>query len=193
MQNISQKLEKTCVGIAGCGGLGSNVAMHLVRAGIGKLIICDFDKIEESNLNRQFYFKDQLGLNKAETLKQNLLRISEDTEIIAETARVDETNVLDIFEGTDILAECFDRAESKKMLIETVLTKTKLPVVSGNGMAGYGKSNEIKTRKVLKKLVIAGDGQSGIDKIKLLTSARVGIVAGHQANAIIEMIMENGA
>ena len=63
------------IGIAGAGGLGSNVAVNLVRTGVKKLKIVDFDVVDESNLNRQFYFMDQVGRPKVEALRENLLRI----------------------------------------------------------------------------------------------------------------------
>ena len=50
-------LERARIGIAGAGGLGSNCAMHLVRAGVRRLVVADFDVVGESNLNRQFFFR----------------------------------------------------------------------------------------------------------------------------------------
>ncbi len=190
--DIKQKLKNVCVGVAGCGGLGSNVAMHLARADVGKLVICDYDKVEKENLNRQFYFLNQIGQLKAKALNDNLKKVTTETEVVSVAEKIDENNIGEIFEGVDILAECFDKAEAKKMLIESASRTLDVPVVSGNGMAGYGNSNDIKTRRVNDKLIVVGDGETGIDKVELLTSARVGIVAAHQANAIIEMILEQG-
>ena len=74
-------LENAKVGIAGAGGLGSNCAMHLVRAGVKKLVIADFDVVSESNLNRQFFFRDQLGRKKVDALAENLRRIEPGLEL----------------------------------------------------------------------------------------------------------------
>ena len=80
-KRLVEKLKNSTVGIAGCGGLGSNAAVSLARAGVGKIIIVDFDKIEESNLNRQYFFKDQIGKSKVESLKENIQKINSQIKI----------------------------------------------------------------------------------------------------------------
>ena len=71
-------LEKAKIGVAGLGGLGSNVLSHLVRAGIRRFVAADFDVVSASNLNRQFFFADQVGRKKTEALAENLRRIAPD-------------------------------------------------------------------------------------------------------------------
>ena len=189
MVSIAEKLANAAVGVAGMGGLGSVVAECLLRSGIGKLIIVDFDAVEKSNLNRQRYFADQLGRPKVEAAKENLLRINPKAIIESYNQKITADNVPQIFAEADIVAECLDGAEQKQMFVETILTKTDKIIVSASGLAGFGDSNSIQTRRISNKLIICGDFQSGIDNNKIVTAGRVGIVACHQANAIVELIV----
>jgi sulfur carrier protein ThiS adenylyltransferase len=191
MASFAVKLSRSVVGVAGLGGLGSNVAIALARAGVGKLIIADFDKVEQSNLDRQQYFLDQIGKLKVDCMMGNLRRINPTVEVIGHRVKLDCDNIPQIFADADCIAECFDTAIAKQMIVETVLTKMSgVKIISVSGLAGYGKSNEIKTRRVSPRLVLVGDGQSGIDTCKVLTAARVGIAAMHQANAILELLID---
>ena len=191
MSEVFEKLSKAVVGIAGAGGLGSNAAAALVRSGVGKLIIADFDVVSEDNLNRQFYFFDQVGRVKVEALVENLRRINAGVEVEAINVRLDHENIEEIFSEADIIAECFDDAGQKQMLVETVLGRMSGKyVVCASGLAGYGRSNEIVTRRLSKRLIVVGDGYSGIDTEEVLTAGRVGIAACHQANAIVELIVD---
>ena len=191
MASINKKLKNATVGIAGLGGLGSTVAVALARANIGRLIIVDFDKIEQSNLNRQQYFIDQVGQNKVDAMTENLRRINPDVKVEPHKTRLNPGNVPRIFADADVIAECFDKAEEKQMIVQTVLSKMeKTVVVAVSGLAGYGNSNAIQTRRISDRLILVGDETTGIDTQPILTAARVGIAACHQANAIIEVIIE---
>jgi sulfur carrier protein ThiS adenylyltransferase len=106
MVSMKEKLGRAVVGIAGLGGLGSNVAVALARTNVGKLIIADFDKVEESNLNRQQYFVDQLGRGKVEAMTENLRRINPNVEIEGHQIKLTADNVLKIFGDADVIAEC---------------------------------------------------------------------------------------
>lgn len=189
MVSIAEKLANATAGVAGMGGLGSVVAECLLRSGIGKLIIADFDAVDKTNLNRQRYFADQLGKPKVEAARQNLLRINPKAVVEAHNQKITADNASEIFAQADIVAECLDVAEQKQMLVETILTKTDKTIVSASGLAGFGDSNSIQTRRISNKLIICGDFQSGIDNNKIVTAGRVGIVACHQANAIVELIV----
>ncbi|UCG46877.1 MAG: sulfur carrier protein ThiS adenylyltransferase ThiF [Phycisphaerales bacterium] len=191
MASIDEKLRRAVVGVAGLGGLGSNVAAALARAGVGRLIIADFDMVEAANLNRQQYFLDQVGRPKVECTVENLRRINPAVLVEAHNERLTAANVPELFAAADVVAECFDRAQEKQMIVETVLARmSPKPIVSVSGLAGYGKSNAITTRRISPRLILIGDGQSGIDTEPILTAARVGIAASHQANAIIELLVD---
>jgi len=189
--NLTEKLKNATVGIAGLGGLGSTVAIALARASIGKLIIVDFDKVEQSNLNRQQYFIDQVGQNKVDAMTENLRRINPDVKVEPHKDRLNADNVPRIFAEADVIAECFDKAEEKQMIVQAVLSKMeKTVIVAVSGLAGYGNSNAIQTRRISDRLILVGDETTGIDTQPILTAARVGIAACHQANAIIEVIID---
>jgi sulfur carrier protein ThiS adenylyltransferase len=188
---VFYELKNAAVGIAGLGGLGSNVAEALVRLGVGKLIIADFDAVEQSNLNRQNYFLDQVGRHKVDAMTENLRRINADTEIVGRKVRLTEENIPKIFAGADVVAECFDLTDQKRMLVETVLSKMPATqVVTVSGLAGYGRSNEIRTKRLGPRLVLVGDEVSGAGPGVPLTSGRVGVAAYHQANAIAEILID---
>ena len=138
-EEISAKLKSKTVGIAGCGGLGSNCAVALARVGIGTLVIADFDVISEGNLNRQYYFLNQIGLKKAGTLKDNISRINSVVKVIANHIKLTPANIPEIFSACDVIVEALDQADQKMMFLETVLSEMPLvPVVVGLGMAGWG-------------------------------------------------------
>ena len=96
-------LQKSTVGIAGCGGLGSNAAVSLVRAGIGKLIIADHDVVEESNLNRQYYFQPDIGKKKVEVLTCHLKAINHEIGIETIDNQISASDISQIFKNADIL------------------------------------------------------------------------------------------
>jgi len=184
-------LKHAVVGIAGLGGLGSNVAAALTRLNIGKLVLVDFDAVEESNLNRQNYFYDQVGQHKVDMSLENLKRVNPGVELEGHKLRLTPETIPAIFKDCHVVAECFDRADQKQMIVETVLTKMKdVPIVSVSGLAGYGRSNEIVTRRISNRLILVGDTVSGADPGVPLTAPRVGIAACHQANAIAEVLID---
>jgi len=190
MPPVFYEIKNAVIGIAGLGGLGSNVAVALARLGAGKLIIADFDIVEEGNLTRQQYFIDQIGQPKVNATVENLGRINPDTQIETHRVRLTPQNIPQIFAEADIIAECFDLPDQKQMLVETVLTQMQTPViVSVSGVAGYGNSNAIKTTRISKRLTLVGDGISAAKPGTRLTASRVGIAAYHQANAIAELVI----
>lgn len=170
------------IGIAGVGGIGSNVAMHLVRSGITNLKFGDFDKIEKSNLNRQFYFEDQIGKYKAETLRENLTKISHgnyEYEII----KFNEKNIKDFFKDCDILVEGFDKKEFKKLFVEELYDRDKI-LITVSGIGGVDTSN-IQVIQKLKNFYVIGDMVSDISKYKTY-SHKVNIIAGKISEIILK-------
>ena len=182
-------IRKATIGIAGAGGLGSNVAVSLARVGIGKLIIADFDMIKTSNLNRQQYFMIQIGKPKVIALLENLKQINPFSEYQIHHIKLDEKNISLIYKDVDIMVEAFDKAEMKKMLIETWLSEfPEKPIIAASGLAGYGMNEKIHTKKY-DNLYICGDE---ITKLKTNISPmapRVGTVANMQANLVLEMLL----
>lgn len=186
---IQEKLKYCSAGIAGAGGLGSNCAAALVRVGIGRLVICDFDRVDETNLNRQFYFRDQIGQAKVEALKINLLRINPSVIIEIYQVKLDTQNIPELYGEVDVLFEAFDRADQKAMIIETALTNwPERPLIIGSGMAGFGNSNTIRMRSS-GNLYICGDESAEIGPEMPPLAPRVGMVANMMANVGIDILL----
>ncbi len=188
-QEIKNRLKSRSIGIAGCGGLGSNAAVALARIGIGKLVIADFDKIEESNLNRQYFFYDQIGRYKAEALKENISKINPSVKVEAHIITISPKEIVELYKDADIIIEAFDKAEMKEMIAETVLDSfPDKPLVCGVGLAGWGGSELIKVEKH-DNLYIVGDhmNETGPDDPPI--APRVGIVSNMMANVVLEILL----
>jgi sulfur carrier protein ThiS adenylyltransferase len=187
---VHQRVRTSVVGIAGLGGLGSLVAIALARVGVGTLILVDFDVVEPSNLNRQQYFIDQIGMSKVEALQENILKTNPYVRILPHHERLEANNVERIFQEADVVVEAFDRAEEKAMLINVI--SEKLPgtyIVAASGVAGFGDNNEIKTVRFSSKTFIIGDQKTAAQPGVGLMAPRVGIAAHHQANTVLRILL----
>ena len=189
VKGISKKLKKTRVCILGLGGLGSNVAVLLARAGIGSLKLVDFDTVETSNLNRQQYRISHIGIKKTEAMKSIIREINPFVEVDILDIKVDRENIYSIVGDIEIVVEAFDRAETKAMILEELLTDKNKIVVSASGMAGLGSANEIVTRKIKDNFYLIGDNYSDYEEYSGLMSTRVMICAAHQANVVLRLIL----
>ncbi len=184
------KIERARIGIAGLGGLGSAVAIHLARLGVGTLVLADFDVVDVSNLHRQQYSLEHLGMPKTEAIAKQLHAINPFIKIELHATKLTVQNIPQIFDGCTIVCEAFDQPDQKAMLIETLLTK--LPhanVISGSGMAGTGSANSIETTHPFANLYVCGDKVSDIGTEGSLISPRVGVCAGHQATMALRLIL----
>lgn len=190
--DVYKKLSESSAVICGLGGLGSNTAIALARAGIGKLKLIDFDKVDITNLNRQNYFISDIGKYKTDALNDIIRRINPIIEIEKKTIMMNEENSSELTAGYDVICECFDKAENKAMLINTLLSQTNAIIVSCSGMAGHFSSNSIVTKKAMNRLYICGDGVSGIEDGNVLMAPRVGVCAMHQANMVIRILLDKG-
>ena len=190
LNEIEQILFECKVGIAGAGGLGSNCAVSLVRAGLGKLIIADFDVVSKSNLNRQFYFSDQIGQKKVEALAANLYRIKPNLQLQLVDKKLMAADIKQIFNDCDVIVEAFDDKAQKQMLIEAVIEHLpNKPLIVGSGMAGWGDNNSIKTDKI-DNIYICGDKISEVSDDMPPIGPRVGVVANMQANQVLEILLK---
>jgi sulfur carrier protein ThiS adenylyltransferase len=188
---IKDHLMAFRVGIAGAGGLGSNCAVALARSGVGTIVISDFDVIEPANLNRQYYFTSQVGMMKTSALKENISRINPDTVVIAHTEKLNSINIPVIFSGCDIIVEAFDTDVMKEMLIETVQNKMPgIPLVIASGLAGWGKNEILRYRKIDDTLFVCGDETTSTGDDYPPLAPRVGIVANMQANTVLDILMQ---
>lgn len=188
---MKTKLRSASVAIAGLGGLGSNIAVMLARSGVGHLMLVDFDFVDVTNLNRQVYRIPHIGQRKTEALKEILMQINPYLQYEVRNEKVTKENIRELFLGYPIVCEAFDRADQKAMLVQEVLTQfADTIVVSGNGMAGFHDANEIRTRKMMKRLYVCGDEKTDIAAGVGLMAPRVTLCAAHQANKVLQIVLE---
>jgi len=188
-EDVQKKFSAATVAICGLGGLGSNIAISLARAGVGKLILIDFDRVDITNLHRQQYKANQIEKYKTEALSENLKEIAPYIDLVIHTERVTEENTAHLLHGADIVCEAFDNAECKAMLTNLVLeTMPDKFLVAASGMAGFGSANSIKTRRITSKFYLCGDGESDVAEKGSLVSSRVMLCAAHQAHTILRVL-----
>ena len=188
-EELQKSFSTATVAVCGLGGLGSNITIHLARAGIGKLMLIDFDRVDITNLHRQQYKASQIGMYKTEALAKNLREINPYIELEAHTERITEDNAANLLQGADIICEAFDDAECKAMLTNTVLSE--LPdkyLVAASGMAGMGSVNIIKTRKITSRFYLSGDEASDVSDGIGIVAPRVALCAAHQAHTVLRII-----
>lgn len=185
-----KKFDKATVAICGLGGLGSNISICLARAGVGKLILIDFDKVDISNLHRQQYKAAQVGIPKTQALSDNLKEINPYITIETHNTKVTEENVIELTKDADIVCEAFDKAENKAMLVNAILENApEKYLVSSSGMAGFGSANLIKTKKISKRFFLSGDSVSDVNDGIGLISSRVMVCAAHEAHMALRILM----
>lgn len=187
---LRARLGEARVGIAGLGGLGSNVAWMLVRSGVRRLVLTDFDAIDETNLDRQFYFADQVGRMKADALAENLRRIEPDLDLEAYAVRISGENFAELFAGVDVFVEALDLAQEKSSVIALASDHLPgVPIVAASGLAGYGPANDITTQEIAAGVYVVGDFASAADPEHPLVASRVAIAAAHQALLVVRLLL----
>ena len=188
--SVHNKVKEGKVAIAGLGGLGSNIAIILARIGVGKLLLVDYDIVEPSNLNRQHYNINHIGMYKTTALEEQIREINPYINIETKNIKIAENNIVNVFSGYDIICEAFDNPEAKSILVNVALEKLQdIYIVAASGMAGYDSSNIIKTINPIKNLYICGDLENEVKIGQGLMAPRVNICAGHQANMVLRLLL----
>ena len=188
-EELQNKISAARVAVCGLGGLGSNIAIALARAGVGHLHLIDFDRVDLTNLNRQQYAVGQLGQYKTDALRETLSLVSPYCNVTCDTIQVTEENLPDLLKTEDYICEAFDRAEAKAMLVSGVLEHfPEKYLVAGSGLAGLGSANTIQTRRVSQRFYLCGDGTSDSSVGLGLVASRVLVCAAHEANMILRLI-----
>jgi len=186
---ILSVISKKKIGIIGAGGIGSNAAVSLARAGVGHLVIADFDIIQPSNLNRQYYFLDQIEKPKVFALEKNLKKINPFISYRMINSKINELNLAEFFFDVDLLIEAVDRADQKKMILESwIELYPNKPIVMASGIAGIGGNNMLHTRKI-DNIYICGDEKTESDESNLPYAPKVVMVAAMQANLALEILL----
>ena len=188
-EDLQNKISAARVAVCGLGGLGSNIAIALARAGVGHLHLIDFDRVDLTNLNRQQYAVGQLGQYKTDALRETLSLVSPYCDVTCDTIQVTEENLPDLLKTEDYICEAFDRAEAKAMLVSGVLEHfPEKYLVAGSGLAGLGSANTIQTHRISKRFYLCGDGTSDSSVGLGLVASRVLVCAAHEANMILRLI-----
>lgn len=190
---VQAKIKDRAIGIMGIGGLGSVVAIALARIGVGSLLLADYDVVEPSNLNRQQYFVDQVGMKKTEAMRQNLARVNPYVRVETFDDELTESNIPLVFQRVDVLVECFDGPRMKATALRTALTELPdIGYVGASGLAGFELNNLITTRKIRRNVYVVGDGEAEARPGQGLMAPRVGIAAHHQANQALRILLGLG-
>lgn len=185
------KLQKTRIGLAGAGGLGSNCAQFLVRSGFRYFTLVDFDRVEYSNLNRQFFFQSQVGLPKVEALRDNLWQINPDVVVNTLQLKIEPANVGQLFAKCDVVIEALDQPKYKRLVVETYLSTNKL-LVAASGLAGWGGSDAIKIRKMKEHFYLVGDLVSEVTAECPPVAPSVVVAAAKQADVVLQYVLTRG-
>ncbi|MCL2607968.1 MAG: sulfur carrier protein ThiS adenylyltransferase ThiF [Methanomassiliicoccaceae archaeon] len=184
---VKERFRDGKVAVAGLGGLGSNIAVMLARSGVGKLLLTDFDRVEESNLNRQYYDRSHLGMLKTDALKTQINKINPSVDVETCAAKVTEENVREIFKNYSIVCEAFDDPKYKAILVNALLDGQR-KIIAASGMAGFGSANKIKTKHTFKDMYICGDSEPAAPGGSFM-APRVAVCAGHQANMVLRLLL----
>ncbi|MBR4742161.1 MAG: sulfur carrier protein ThiS adenylyltransferase ThiF [Desulfovibrio sp.] len=178
-------LTNAHIGIAGLGGLGSNVAMLLVRCGIEHFTLVDFDIVEASNLNRQFYFPEDLGLPKVEALSRQMMRLNPSIHIDKKQLRLSKHNVDSILAACRIWVEALDEAESKALFVQQALLNHHA-VAAASGICGYG--GELLGSRTLGNLTVVGDFKTDMETAPPL-APRTNWAASMLADVVLSLLL----
>jgi len=178
-----ERLNNICVGIAGAGGLGSQLAACLVRTGFQRIRVVDYDRVEFTNLNRQYYFPHQVGMFKVHALRSNLLSINPRLHFEGIVARINSEVALRLFWNCEVVAECLDLGSEKSRFISALLPTGKF-IVASSGVGGYGDSNSVRVHRIKENLVVVGDLKSDIETFPPF-GPKVMVAAAMQADVIL--------
>lgn len=186
---LRKATKKATVGIAGCGGLGSNIAVMLARTGVGRLVIADFDKVEFSNLNRQQYNMGHIGMLKTDALETVIRDINPDVSVTKHPVRITSGNIRDMFVDCDVVCEAMDDPEEKAKFFNGFTEAfPEKDIVCGIGMGGIGEMAAMIQRWISEHIVICGDGRTGLENG--LTAPRVTVCASLMADAVLQQILK---
>lgn len=181
-----KKLRAAKIGIAGAGGLGSNVAMLLARCGMENFTIIDDDVVDASNLNRQHYWPDQLGQQKIRAIAAHLLKLNPDVRLNLHDLRLTAQNLPPILASCPIWVEALDNVATKRLLVEKAQELDRF-TVAASGLAGFG--GEPLGKRRLGNLVVVGDFHTAVSPQNPPLAPRVMQAASLMADTVLEYIL----
>ena len=182
-----ERLQAARVGIAGAGGLGSNVAMFLARSGIRRFVLVDGDVVEPSNLNRQSFWPEDVGLPKVLALRDRMKALEPEIDCRARVEWIRAETACSLFSGCDVVVEALDGAAFKAEFCSTLLTGGFF-VVAASGLAGFGKP-PMRVQRLGSRFLCVGDFASDSEEGEPLLAPRVAQAAALQADAVLARIL----
>ena len=187
--NQLNRLRNTAVGIIGAGGLGSNVALMLVRSGVRHLALVDHDHVDASNLNRQAFLPEDIGKSKVRALACHLYSLEPDISLETHELLVTSENARQLLLDYPIVVEAVDNAETKAMLYE-IFAPFKALYVTASGMGGFGQHEApMITRHIRHNVIAVGDFITTADNSNPPLAPRVMQAAALQADAVLTHIL----
>lgn len=185
-----EKLKNAKVMVAGAGGLGSPVSTYLAIAGVGKIILADFDSVDPSNLNRQFlHHQKDIGRLKIESAKEKLLSMNPDIEVETIAEMLTESNLENLVPECDVIVDALDNLETRHMLNRLVV-KRRIPLIHG-AVTGYdGQVTTIVPGKTPCFYCIFP--RISKKEVFPVLGATAGIIGSIQANEVIKFLTGQG-
>ncbi|CAK7062822.1 MAG: hypothetical protein DELT_01497 [Desulfovibrio sp.] len=184
------KLAAVHVGIIGAGGLGSNVAMMLVRSGVKRFTLADPDEVDASNLNRQAYLPSDVGTPKVLALSWHMQMLEPEVKPAMYQLPITRENALEVFAECSVIVEAVDDAATKAMLYE-IFAASKELYVTASGMGGFGGAEHapMTMRRPRPNVVAVGDFVTAVDEAHPPLAPRVMQAAALQADAVLSHIL----
>lgn len=176
------------VGIAGCGGLGSNVAAMLVRSGVGALVLADHDTVEPSNLNRQLFWPAHVGKLKVEALAAQLALLAPGVQLTPVPKRLTQHTIAAVFAGCTVVVEALDTPEAKAMCY-TALRQSGAFYVGASGLGGWG-GPPLEARRLGTHAILVGDFTTTAEGATPPMAPRVTWAAAMQADAVLACLLD---
>jgi molybdopterin-synthase adenylyltransferase len=131
-----EKLRKARVFVAGTGGLGSPISTYLAVAGVGKIIIADFDIVDPSNLNRQFlHHEKDIGREKVKSAEEKLLSLNPEIEVETIKEKITDENAGSVVPPCDLIIDALDNFDTRHVLNKLAVER-KIPLIHG-AVSGY--------------------------------------------------------
>lgn len=191
-----QKLREAHVLIIGLGGLGSPASMYLASAGVGQLTLVDDDTVELTNLQRQIVHRSKnIGENKVDSARDNLLEINPGIKIFTHAKRLDEKSLQQQIRHADIVLDASDNFETR-FLINKLCVAEKKPLVSGAAIQFEGQVSVFDPRKKDSPCYSCLYPSTGEDNATCsengILAPVVGIIGSVQALEAIKVICEIG-
>lgn len=183
-------LKNSNVLVVGCGGLGGYIIEMLTRLGLGHITVVDGDVFDESNLNRQLYSTmDNLGMSKAEVVKERVHLVNPDTELIAIPYVLTPENIDSIMQGHSLVIDAVDNIETR-LLLESKCSKHDLPLIHGAIAGWYFQLSVIMPGDNLLSKIYGSSTEKGIESILGNPSFTPAAAASFQVAECIKVLLK---